>query len=46
MVPSSVFFTANCSNRRTGIDWNKISLLQIVWIAGPIIVVPVVRPAP
>ena len=42
MVPSSVFFTANCSKRRTGIDWKRISFDQMVWIAGPIIVVPVV----
>ena len=41
IVPSSVFVTANCWKRSTGIDWNRISFDQIVWIAGPIIVDPV-----
>ena len=34
MTPSSVFFTANCSKRSTGIAWNRISFDQMIWIAG------------
>ena len=32
-TPSSVFLTANCSNRRIGIAWKRISLDQMVCTA-------------
>ena len=42
MTPNSVFLTANCSKRRFGIAWNRISFDQMVWMAGPSMVEPVV----